>query len=1057
MKAISFFHLNQYYRSYISYLVLAFLLGFGFYAGNNFNLTVGEGVYLNSPYTIGYFAAMLSLIIIFIATIIGSQLLFKEWDNRFDLILYTTPISKPQFLFGRFCTYFYLVLVCFFCFYVGFVVGQNIRSGSEIHSGFHLWHYLYPFFLFGIVNTLFVCSFLFSVTFVTRNKMLMVMFGLLLYVMYILLLMFSNSPFMTGTLPQSAMAETLSALMDPFGVSSYFQNSKNFTVYERNEQIVPLNGLLLLNRTLFTVLSIALLFVAQNKFSFSSSIIKKKELKVVEQSGRVNFLTGKVVTKIPHFNLISQLKTIASFANIDLMYISKSIVLPVSSLILLFFIGMEMNAEIEKGIRMPQKFASSGLLATTINRNFFLLGALFLTYFSNDIFWRSHLSRFSQIENSTYYHSQKIKGHWLSMTVLITFFTLILVVEALLFQVSYGYLQFDIVAYSGVVVFNTLPLVLMAGVLLLLNAIIKHKYIALGVSVLFTIIFATPIIKMITDITLFQFLSGFNGAWSDFNGYGSYLTAFIERWVFGFAVVIFLWLILDMIKQKTKHIYKWSYLLIPVLIAGFYGSSFMKGYVESNEQADINWAVTYEQQLKPFQQLPQPSITDVITTIDLFPEDRSYTIEGAYILKNETEESISSVLLNFPENYTISNAVFSYNKKEQIIDNSITVVHLNQPMSVGDSASLNFKMQYRWHSVNGHDPMNAIIENGSFMRISRYYPTLGYQTKYEISDADIRKSHNMGPVSPLKKLEDPNNGFQEVITLDMTISTSATQTAIGTGILVESWKKEGRNYFHYKTLDPIPFRFAISSAEYASKKVDHNGTDIQVFYSPKHSENVEHLIENTKLTLDYSEKNFGKYPFPSITFAEISSFTRGFNATAYPATIFMNEDMAFHANLKADRQQDVINELAAHEVAHFWWGTTQINPDQREGAAFLTETLAMYTEMMIFKKMYGKDMMMEKVQMYQDMYESQKGFSKEVPLYKVDSSQSHIIYYKGAVVMVKLSELIGEEKVNEALRNFLNQHKFPKSQPKSIDLIEEFLRVTDTMIHPEIERLFLEI
>lgn len=37
--------------------------------------------------------------------------------------------------------------------------------------------------------------------------------------------------------------------------------------------------------------------------------------------------------------------------------------------------------------------------------------------------------------------------------------------------------------------------------------------------------------------------------------------------------------------------------------------------------------------------------------------------------------------------------------------------------------------------------------------------------------------------------------------------------------------------------------------------------------------------------------------------------------------------------------------------------------------------------------------------------------------------------------MVGLSELIGEKKVNEALRNFLEQHRLPLSQPKSTGLV----------------------
>lgn len=229
-----------------------------------------------------------------------------------------------------------------------------------------------------------------------------------------------------------------------------------------------------------------------------------------------------------------------------------------------------------------------------------------------------------------------------------------------------------------------------------------------------------------------------------------------------------------------------------------------------------------------------------------------------------------------------------------------------------------------------------------------------------------------------------------------------------------------------------------------------------MLYHPGHEENVEHLLKNAKLTLDYCINNFGPYPYQSISFAEVSSFTKGFAATAYPATIFMTEDMIFHANIKADKKQDVINELAGHELSHLWWGGNQIAPDEREGAAMLTETLAMYTEMMLYKKMYGKTNMMERVKVHQQIYDAEKGFYPKLPLHKVLPDYTHISYSKGAIVMVQLSELIGEAKVNEALKNLLVAYKYPQPKPTASDFISEVLKVSDTVYHNQIKRMFME-
>jgi aminopeptidase N len=315
----------------------------------------------------------------------------------------------------------------------------------------------------------------------------------------------------------------------------------------------------------------------------------------------------------------------------------------------------------------------------------------------------------------------------------------------------------------------------------------------------------------------------------------------------------------------------------------------------------------------------------------------------------------------------------------------------------------------------------------------------------------------LGAATSLKKIEDERTAADDFINLDMVIDTEQGQTAVGTGDLLKHWSSNNRNYFHYKTPAPVPFRFALCSAAYEIKSILHDSIKINILYHPKHKENVEHLIYNIKLTLDYCLNSFGAYPFKSVIFAEVSSFTRGFAATAYPSVIFMTENMIFHANTKADKQQDVINELSGHELSHLWWGNNQIAPDNREGAAMLTETLAMYTEMMLFKKMYGKVKMMERIKMHRQIYDAEKGFSVNEPLYKVTSDNTHISYSKGAIVMVQLSELIGEDKINEALKKFLIKNKKSTVKPLSIDLINELLKVSADKHHLAIKRMFMEI
>lgn len=76
--------------------------------------------------------------------------------------------------------------------------------------------------------------------------------------------------------------------------------------------------------------------------------------------------------------------------------------------------------------------------------------------------------------------------------------------------------------------------------------------------------------------------------------------------------------------------------------------------------------------------------------------------------------------------------------------------------------------------------------------------------------------------------------------------------------------------------------------------------------------------------------------------------------------------------------------------------------------------------------------MMERIQVHQQIYDNEKGLSENIPIYKATGDVPHISYSKGAVAMVKLSDLIGEGKVNAALKNFLRNQAYPKNQAHRI-------------------------
>ncbi len=1055
MNPLFLFEAGQGIKRWPMYIISLLLVIAGIFCGHRFSLTAGEGIYFNSPYTIGFMTGLLSLSVIFMAVIFSYQFLFKDQDSGFSILLFSFPLSEKTYLTGRFAILFLSTFGGFLLLMAGFTAGQHMRTGSEMQPGFNSWSYFYPLLIFGTVNCFLVCSFLFLIAVAVRKKMMVVAGGLFLYILYMIVLLFSNSPFMNGSLPQSLEIQQISALSDPFGLSAYFLEARQLSPEQKNTFTVPFSGYLLLNRSVFISTALVFLLLAFRLFRFSLQSPGKSRKKKIENSAEpLCILQDQDFLPESISGHRAACHAVVSFMKTDLMYLCKNTGLFAALLLLLFFAGMEIYAAIDQGIRIPQQYAGSGLIAEAISGNVHFPGMIITAYFTHDLCWRSRLSGFQSIEKSTVYSGVKNSGHLLAMGILLILLTVILISEGIIFQCIFLYFHVDWNAYSGIFLFQTFPLILFAAFVLLINETVKNRYAALGVSVSAIVVLSDPVSKILFPYPLLRIFSGYIGSYSDFFGYGSYAAAFAGRLFSGICAVAALRLICSLPRNRKTN--RASTIAVIVLLSAgiLSGSFFMKGYLPEDRKKTVRKQVMYEKAFRKYETLPQPVITDVKTKVRLYPSRYAYAIEGTYNLINHTSSPITNILVNFHPDLILNSAEFRTSSEKTKIRQQVQEVFLKKALLPGEKAYLGFSISYRWSPVNGHDSFNAILENGSFMRISRYYPLLGYQKSRETEDPAARIQNRLGKASGIRPVNAPPCYENNFINLDMIIFTDSSQTAVGTGDLASQSQENGRNRFRYKAAG-IPFRFALSSANYAVKNVTHKGIKIKVFYHPDHPENVMNLIRSACLTLDYCTENFGMYPFKSISFAEISSFTQGFAATSYPSAVFMPENKLFHTNIKAGSQQDVINELAGHELSHLWWGNSSIDPDDREGDAMLTETLAMYTEMMLYKRIYGKQKMLEKLNIHRQIYEEEKSLSGNQPLYKAISEHHYIAYSKGALAMVKLSELIGEKNVNRALKQFLLHNRYPK-KPASTDLIREFHNVvTEPRLRKRIDSLFM--
>ncbi|RFS15011.1 M1 family aminopeptidase [Emticicia sp. C21] len=1060
-KYLLAFELSLFFKRVWIYIVLLAFLGLGFVGGSSFSAFTTENTFRNSPFAITYILGYLSLFCIFTSSMLAAQVLFREQEHHFSMVLYATPLKKLNFFLSRFLVVFGITAFTLFLLVIGFAIGQQMsRFDASEFGPFHFWYYFQPFLLLTVPNTFFCSAVVCSIGLLTKNKLLVYISGLFIFIAYQVTLIFSGSPLIAGGLPPTEESMQMAAQFDPFGLSAFLHQTLLWSAIQRNTTVVALTGIMLFNRVFYIAFSFLLLITAHRLFRFSVDG-KSKNVKETTKV-KTTLLPYRIV--LPQvFSFSHQAQSLLSLVKIDLTFVLKSIPFVLILIGIVFFVSMEMYGEIEQGIRIPENYVSTGLMVNTILETFPALCTMVILFYSNELLWRSRSSNFHLIENTTPANLfVRFVAKWFSMTCIILLLITGVVITGIVFQIVYQYphIEFDTYIYIGYLA--GLPLIFSSGIIIAIQQIIRNRYVGLIAATAFVLLTTTSIGTAIhIKHPLLRIGSAFGGEYSAMNGYGAYLTLFNWKMLFGICATFIIVLLIVQLQQKNKRLWKLSTTLslLAFLLIAITSGFFVNNRLEiTDEESTLRWQANYEKKYRAFQNLPKPDIKAVKTSIDLFPERNAYQVSATYILQNSTNQPINKLLFYLDPEISLKNlkvAHLEVSEADSVYGHYW--ISLDKPLQPHDSIKASFAFSYVWNAFSRVNSFNAIVENGAFMRISNYFPQLGYQSGNEIAHEVERKTRNLGKATPHKSLEAPREEAAEWLSIDMQLSTSANQIAIGVGELMKQWKANNRNYFHYKTDMPVRFRFGVSSADYVVRKVQHRGIGIEVYYHPAHSENVDGLITNAKNTLDYCETNFGKYPFKTIRFAEISAFSKGFAATAYPATIFMTENMVFHANVKGDKQQDVINELAGHELSHEWWGSTQFVPDEREGGRFLSETFAMYTELMLVKRMYGQKRVLENVRMHKNIYLSDRGFSDEQPLYKTNYSNLHQFYSKGMVTMYQLSELIGEDKVNKALRNIYQKYAGSNTLPITTDFLDEVYTLTDTSLHPAIDDLFKKI
>lgn len=1062
----------QYHSRQLSFIAAAaifFVMGIGVSFGN----FGGSEVNANSPYAITFMNGFLSLLSLFVLTVFCVNAVLRDSANKMEGIIFTTAITKFQYLGGKFIGLLTAALAVLAIAVCGMMVGSFFVDADRL-GPFSLWYYLRPLFLFGLPNLLFGGVLLFGAATLTRNATATYVCGVFIYILYFAGSMFGNSPMMANANPTGPQNDLLPVLLDPYGLVAFFGQARYWTPLERNTLTIALEGNFLINRLFWISVSLLLFGLIYRVFSFrvlSKARIKKTK-PIVETPPDIPY---RPTAGVPDL-LSTQLTAFLSKTGIELRMIYKSIPFLVLMIMWVFLVSVSVSESIFQGMFGTANYPTSGLIITMIHEPLTKIGIFMVIFYSAELISRERGAGINELIDATpTVNWVMFLAKFTTLVAVIATFILISIVVGIIIQLINGHFNIEPSVYVLLFYYGGMPLVLIAAFALFLQSLLPGKYLGMILTAAFFLYIISA-----RNFGLEHFMVRYaitpELIFSDMNNFGHYASAFNWYMLYwGAAAGLLILAAIGLWNRGTDVKLKQRFLSFPreIGVAGKWiaaacllvflasGSYIFKQTNIENKYASLQGRMDhlagYEKTYKRFAGALMPTITGVKLKVDLYPSARRYHIDGSFRMKHTGNLPIDTLVIGVDREVTSVEFEFPGTSLIKYDDRFKHYwLKTDQPLMPGQERNMTFTVDVQRSSFIGFNSENSILSNGSYIELEKYVPFFGYSERMELRSDRERKKRGLPKQQPVSPVIDETPQMYDWIEFESIISTAPDQTIVHVGELQKEWQENGRRYFHFKTAQPIRFMFACASGKYEVARSQQDGIDIAIYYQPGHDYNVPQLMEAAKQSLAYFGENFSPYQHRHLRIAEIPQYVGA--ATAYPGTIFWTERFGF---LLDTRRTDKLNYVylgAAHEIGHQWWAY-QLDPANTAGASVLTETLAQYSEVLLLEEQYGKSHLRSLLKNELDTYLTGRGYEEdESPLYLSGGrNQTHIFYQKGTLILNALKAQLGKETVNLALQNLLKAHQYPGRKATTLDLLAELYHTAPETDHHVIDDLMKKI
>ena len=1035
----------------------------------------GERIKTNGSLSLANNISFFSLLTLFFAAVFTVTGVMRDEEHKSLEIVHATPVKTFDMAFSRMVGVFITTFLCVLAGVLGTLSGQfSPWADAEAFGAFRPIFYLMPIVLYVGINSFLVSSVFMAIAAITRSKPLVYVSAVGLFAMSIGIEIFlgENSP------------DLLATLVDPFGGAPLQIVTEFWTPIEQNEKLLPVFGLIGLNRLIYFAMAIAIFVATLTMFKrgMISNKTKRRKDELDSETQPIH-----VLNVAPRAGFNSDMSAFLARLKLEYFTIIKSVPFIILALIalVLFVINIYAASIFDPDPTLP----TSAAMVQTVLNSFGLSMLIITVFFGGDIMWRDRTVKIHEILDATpVKNSVLLASKWTALFVVIITLVMLGIIVGMIGQVVLGdvplnpwtYLKVGLAAFAlGMLVDAVLVMFLQNFMPGRVIGMLAAGGLIIGFGFLTLTPFYHPLMRFGGGVSPGQYseINGFNGL-ADMGGWTGY---------WGGLMLVFLVLSIWLWRRGTETSLKSRFkglrgemsavsgLIAAVGIASFFGFGgliYKKLNVDSeyrNSKAEEKHSVRYEKELKSFTKLSLPKIRSVDVDVDFKPSKQEAVIAGSYRIENVTGKPLKTLYVNLlsrdAEDHRImtiegAKADLAADDSKQLEKFGLRRFTFNPPLAAGEFTIMKFETYFRPPRLGD---AGKILKNGTFVDNFSVLPQLGVRDAFFLTDPDKRRKYDLPEREKRPDRDDmearQNNFFgpaSDYVDFTATMCTDTNQIAIAPGTLVKTYEKDGQACRDYKANRPILNFFSFISQDFTEERdvwTGENGqsVDVIIYYHKAHNYNVQVMMKAAKASLDIFTQEYGPYLYDQVRIMEFPY--RSF-AQAFAGTIPFSENIGFvqdSGDPKDPDSVDLATYVTMHEIGHQWFAH-QIVPAGTKGFNVLSEGLTENAAMTAYERElgWGKARRILKQRSIQRYLTGRTADKEDERSLATVEGKSYMDYAKASWVFWGLRHTVGEDVVNGAMKKLIEDYgsKGPP-YPTSLQVVD-YLKAA---VGPDYEQL----